>query len=241
MRQFKSNEVINLLVIPTTIFFAVFCALYGYQLDFVLASTLFHLEGGRWSLTNHWFFSDVMHSGTRFLNNIVIANVLGFWLYQKFSSEYTYERKVALTKLVLSLILSFAIVAILKRALPMECPWDLQLFGGEQPFIGLFEKRPADIPTTQCFPAGHASVGYAWVALYFYYLPVSPKKSRTGLMIGLFLGLLLGIVQQIRGAHFFSHDLTTLWLCWSISCAVFWLYPNRTKLPTDKFQGHNYA
>lgn len=50
----------------------------------------------------------------------------------------------------------------------MECPWDLTRYGGDLPFVGLLERRPADMPDTACFPAGHASAGYAWLALYFF-------------------------------------------------------------------------
>jgi len=226
MQQQQIKNLLNLVLIPTGLFAVGFGIFYGAQLDFVLASAIFELEGGQWRLTNHWLFSEVLHSGTRFLNNIILANLLGFWLYQQLSNKTCSERTSALTKLVISLLLSFSVVALLKRLLPAECPWDLQQFGGDLPFIGIFAQRPADMHPTQCFPAGHASVGYAWVALYFYFLPVCAKKARIGLTIGLLLGFLLGATQQLRGAHFFSHDLTTLWLCWVISSLVFLSYPS---------------
>lgn len=227
MQQKQIRNLLNLVIIPTGFFAVAFGIFYEAQLDFVLASAIFELEGGQWRLTNHWLFSDVLHSGSRLLNNIILVNVLGFWLYQQFYSKTCSERTIALTKLVLSLLLCFSIVALLKRVLPAECPWDLQQFGGDLPFIGVFADRPAAMHPTQCFPAGHASVGYAWVALYFYFLPVCSRKACIGLSIGLLLGLLLGVTQQLRGAHFFSHDLTTLWLCWVVSSMVYLTYPNR--------------
>ncbi|WP_348731495.1 phosphatase PAP2 family protein [Rheinheimera texasensis] len=227
MQQIHSQDLLKLVLIPTALFVIGFGIFYGAELDFVVATTIFELEGGQWRLTNHWLFSDVLHSGSRLLNNIMLANLLGYWLYQKFTGKGNIERTTALTKLVISLLLSFAVVALLKRVLPAECPWDLQQFGGDLPFIGIFSQRPATMPATQCFPAGHASVGYAWVALYFYFLPLCFRKARIGLAVGLLLGLLLGITQQLRGAHFFSHDLTTLWLCWVVSSLVYLTYPNR--------------
>jgi len=142
---------------------------------------------------------------------------------------------------VLSLLLSFSIVALLKRVLPAECPWDLQQFGGDLPFIGVFADRPAAMHPTQCFPAGHASVGYAWVALYFYFLPVCARKARIGLTPGLLLGLLLGVTQQLRGAHFFSHDLTTLWLCWVVSSLVYLTYPNSMAEVSETSREQHYV
>lgn len=236
MQQTLSGDLLIFLGIPTALFAVAFGMFYGAELDFVLASRIFEVEGGQWQLTNHWLLNDVLHNGSRLLNNIVLVNLLGFWLYQQIFNAARSERTIALTKLVLSLLLSFAIVALLKRTLPAECPWDLQQFGGDLPFIGVFANRPATMHPTQCFPAGHASVGYAWVALYFYFLPVCQRKARTGLTLGLILGFILGVTQQLRGAHFFSHDLTTLWLCWIVSSLVYLTYPNRLNPASETMQ-----
>jgi len=241
MQQIQFRDLLNHIVMPTAFFAVGFGIFYGAGFDFALASAIFELEGGQWRLTNHWLFSDVLHSGSRLLNNIILANLLGFWLYQQLSRKSSSERTIALTKLVLSLLLSFTIVALLKRMLPAECPWDLQQFGGNLPFIGVFADRPAAMHPTQCFPAGHASVGYAWVALYFYFLPVCPRTARIGLTTGLLLGLLLGVTQQLRGAHFLSHDLTTLWLCWVVSSLVYLTYPNRMTPSYETSQEQHYV
>jgi membrane-associated PAP2 superfamily phosphatase len=34
------------------------------------------------------------------------------------------------------------------------------------------------------------------------------------------LGVIFGLAQQARGAHFLSHDLVSLGICWL--CAAFW-------------------
>jgi len=103
----------------------------------------------------------------------------------------------------------------------MDCPWDLLRYGGHQPYIGLFSHRPADMPMTACFPAGHASAGYAWLSLYFFALLWRPAWRWTGLALGLGSGLLFGISQQLRGAHFLSHDLATALLCWLLSLGLY--------------------
>jgi membrane-associated PAP2 superfamily phosphatase len=36
-----------------------------------------------------------------------------------------------------------------------------------------------------------------------------------------FIGPLYGLTQQLRGAHFLSHDLVSIALCWFVSYAVF--------------------
>lgn len=241
MQQPFHHNIFKFLLVPTALFVGAFLIFYVAEIDFVLAEKIFALEGGQWRLTDHWLLSDVLHSGGRLLNNVVLANLLGFWLYQKFSTTAERKRTKALTTLIISLFISFALVAVLKRLLPAECPWDLVQFGGDLPFVGVFAERPATMPATQCFPAGHASVGYAWVALYFYFLPVCPVKARLGLMVGLLLGLLLGITQQLRGAHFFSHDLTTLWLCWVISASVYLVSSQPVTSSSESIQEQRYV
>jgi hypothetical protein len=47
------------------------------------------------------------------------------------------------------------------------------------------------------------------------------------------LGLLFGTTQQLRGAHFLSHDIWTFALCWSINAllAALILVPRRDCSP----------
>lgn len=103
----------------------------------------------------------------------------------------------------------------------MDCPWNLNQFGGDRPFIGLFEHRPQEMGSGKCFPAGHASAGYAWVGLYFFFKMIIPKYRWLGLLCGIMVGLTFGISQQLRGAHFISHDIVTILICWLIATLLF--------------------
>src|SRR3546814_7721096 len=78
---------------------------------------------------------------------------------------------------------------------------------------------PPQAPVGRCFPAGHASAGYAWVALFFFFGGTRPQWRWKGLVAGLCAGLVFGVSQQLRGAHFASHDAWTLMVCWQIGRA----------------------
>jgi len=65
-----------------------------------------------------------------------------------------------------------------------------------------------------CFPAAHASAGYAWVCAYFAARSLGVSWAKWLLVGALALGFLFGFGQQLRGAHFISHDLWTLAICW---------------------------
>ncbi|MDZ7871378.1 MAG: phosphatase PAP2 family protein [Rheinheimera sp.] len=139
------------------------------------------------------------------------------------TAHWTRSRQQAHGRLLLSLALSLAGVAIIKHSLPMDCPWDLQPFGGDQSFIGLFSSWPAHRAPNACFPAGHASIGYAWLGLYFFCLQLYPALAKPALLFAMLLGISLGLVQQLRGAHFISHDITSAAWCWSMAClCAYW-------------------
>lgn len=182
--------------------------------DIWLANKLYILQGQHWALQHHWLTENVLHRGARKLNYIFCAAVLLLTLYHLINrvpgDAKTVRSYIALS---LSLIGSFALVAYLKAITNIACPWDLALFGGTEPYIHLFQHRPDYLSYQQCFPAGHASVGYAWVALFFFFQQQIPRWRYLGLAVGIVFGLILGIAQQLRGAHFLSHDVTTFILC----------------------------
>jgi len=212
--------------LPSLLFFLGFYAFYLQHLDFVVAHFYFNLEGGHWSLSRHWLVQDMLHNGTRLVNQLLVLLLVGYWLVLKMKKTQG-ARVRALGRLLLSLITSFIVIALLKKVLLTDCPWDLYEFGGTRGFISLFELRPVGADASQCFPAGHASVGFAWLALYFYWLPLSVNKARTALWLALGLGFTLGLAQQLRGAHFLSHDLTTAWICWCIAALFYVVVPEK--------------
>ncbi len=207
-------------------------------LDLVIAKFWFELEGGHWLLKDNFWTSTVLHNGARTLNQLLmLALLLGFigqkvrarWFAPASATTQFHTKMLGL--LLISLLLSIAIVSVLKKLIPMDCPWDLQLFGGIQPLVTLWQDRPDAMPRTQCFPAGHASSGYAWIALYFYFLYTRPWLRKVGMAIGILAGFSLGLVQQARGAHFFSHDIVTATICYVVSAFIFARFQFKTAAP----------
>ena len=182
-------------------------------LDLWLASHWYALQGHQWALQDYWLTEQVLHQGARKLNYVFASAVLLTAGYYKLIDKSQQQRTTAYLALTLSLLLSFALVASLKSITNVACPWNLQLYGGTEPYFHLWQQRPTDLAYRQCFPAGHASVGYAWVALYYFFKHTRPDFRIIGLATGLIAGLILGFTQQLRGAHFMSHDITTLFIC----------------------------
>ena len=72
-----------------------------------------------------------------------------------------------------------------------------------------------------CFPAGHASAAFAYLAGWFVLRrSVARAVAMRWLAAALAAGLLLGLAQQVRGAHYMSHTLWTAWICWTVGLAL---------------------
>ena len=198
-------------------------AVYALQVgggDLWLADRLYALQGGDWALKNAFVTETLLHRGGKYLSivawlAVVALAVRAWWLNRP-------VRQVrALAYLALTVLLASTAVSVLKQFTGVDCPWALARFGGALEHLGLFDARPAEYPHAACFPAGHASAGYAWVALYFAGRALQSRWRWPGLAIGLGAGALFGFAQQLRGAHFLSHDLATLAVCWAVASVLY--------------------
>lgn len=238
----------QLMLRPLLLLSLLFGLFYGLQADFAVAAFWYQLQDQSWFLQHYWLTEDVLHLGVRKANQLVIALLLLHFVVQsslqkypkqwpqasrftRLTSRWTPALQQAHGRLLISLALSLAGVAVLKHSLPMDCPWDLQQFGGSQTFTGLFSSWPANRAPNACFPAGHASIGYAWLGLYFFCLQRYPTLARLALGCSIGLGISLGLVQQLRGAHFMSHDIATAAWCWTMACLCAYWPAFRSTLP----------
>ncbi|WP_019675022.1 phosphatase PAP2 family protein [Arsukibacterium perlucidum] len=182
-------------------------------IDIWLATKFYALEGYTWALKDYWVTEQLLHIGARKLNYVLALAILLITAYFQVINKTQPQLSKAFLALCLSLICSFTLVAYFKAISNVACPWSLSLFGGNEPYFHLLQNRPSYLPYSQCFPAGHASVGYAWVALYYFFKCCKAEYRLLGLAVGLTAGFILGLTQQLRGAHFMSHDITTLFIC----------------------------
>jgi membrane-associated PAP2 superfamily phosphatase len=209
------------------LFSLVFVVTELLRLKFAWAQQLYLMEGAEWSLRHHFVTETVLHDGIRQVNLIAVITLLvyavGFSVIKPtHTPEYKHRRR-RLWLLVLSLLASFALVNYLKALLGMDCPWDLSRFGGAQPSITLWQQLINPSSNGRCFPSGHSSIGFAWLAGYFFWRPYHAKRAYLALFTALFVGFALGFVQQLRGAHFFIDDITTAFVCWTVALVVFQL------------------
>ncbi|MGH8087531.1 MAG: phosphatase PAP2 family protein [Stenotrophomonas sp.] len=188
--------------------------------DLEVSAWLYAAQGHAWALKDAWITEQVIHKLGRNLSIGAGLVVLGLAIASAWKPSLAGLRR-PLLRLFVSVALSTILVSLLKKHTGMDCPWDLTRYGGTREFVGLLAARPHGMPTGVCFPAGHSSAGFAWVSLYFFALMVRPAWRWGGLAVGLLAGGVFGLSQQLRGAHFLSHDLWTLATCWTVSLLLF--------------------
>jgi membrane-associated PAP2 superfamily phosphatase len=146
--------------------------------------------------------------------------IIIFGIIQIISAIINYRKKKNIKKnlfIVFSLAFIPLTVAGLKQITNVYCPYELNIYNGDKPYVKLFEKYPDNIKTKgKGFPAGHASGGFALMCLFFVM-----KRKKHGFMIGFFTGWIMGLYQMMRGAHFLSHTIVSMWIAWFILIIVY--------------------
>jgi membrane-associated PAP2 superfamily phosphatase len=117
---------------------------------------------------------------------------------------------------LLSSVLVAPVVAwFIKRHTGVLYPCHVQRYGGKEPYRTLLESIPR-VPGRRRgrgFPAAHCSGAFALMALYF----VMPGPLRwLGLAFGLAAGWIVGLYQMLKGVHYLSHTIVTMFLVWGI-------------------------
>ncbi|CAI1566516.1 PAP2 (acid phosphatase) superfamily protein [Serratia fonticola] len=183
------------------------------QLDWAISNYWYDAASQRFPWQNNYWLDLINH---RLLKISVIAGaVLAlFW--------GIYRRNARLIVAMLLIGIGPLVVGILKATSTHSCPWDLLEYGGKAMSFPLFGTTPAFPGPGRCFPGGHASSGFAVMALFFLFYPQRPRLAYWCWLGGITLGMLMGFGQIMRGAHFLSHNLWAGWWVWFSQLAVYW-------------------
>ena len=52
----------------------------------------------------------------------------------------------------------------------------------------------------------------------------NPRYAKFGLLFGIGLGAIFGFAQELRGAHFLSHDLWSLAIAWTSASLLYYSF-----------------
>ena len=193
------------------------------RIDLSLEKHFYDPELASWPLRDLWLTQTCLHIYAQNAVKLFACLLLLLILALTFMKKYPRLRNV-LACGFLAMALGPLLVGLLKDNIAMYCPWDIEVFGGTRPYLSLAESLGSGLPAGHGFPAAHAAAGFTFVALYFTGALLGSGWRFLPLGFGLGLGLLFGLVQQMRGAHFLSHDLFSLAICWSGALLVHVLF-----------------
>jgi len=95
-------------------------------LDYALADWLYRAEGARWSLRHDPLFANVLHAKAQTLSYVSYALVVAAALACRLFPRFAHLRR-DLAYVAMSYTVCVVSVALLKKLLPIPCPWDLGL------------------------------------------------------------------------------------------------------------------
>ncbi|MBF0143639.1 MAG: phosphatase PAP2 family protein [Magnetococcales bacterium] len=177
----------------------------------------------RWRFQDNWWINTLIHSGGKELILIIGLGSLCTWLASfRWSKARAWRRESALVWLCIAL--TTGSVALGKKLSNQDCPWDLARYGGDRPYVALWNSRPGQLPRGRCFPGGHSSGAFALDALFFVFRARGRTRLAVGSLVGTTaLGLTYAVGQWMRGAHFPSHDLWSAIIAWEYAVALNYL------------------
>jgi membrane-associated PAP2 superfamily phosphatase len=201
--------------------FILLAALLGTtDLDERIAAAFFFDSTRGWLGGTSWWTHEFIHTGGQWLvRSIVFAALCVFIASFVDESLSRWRRSAAF--ITISMIVSVGLVGLLKHMTNVNCPWDLIPFGGRYPYLHLFAHRPPWAHVGRCFPAAHASSGYALLTFYFVAREHRARWSFIAVVAAICMGLIFGISQQSRGAHFLSHDVWSAMIAWCVPLSIY--------------------
>ncbi len=109
------------------------------------------------------------------------------------------------------------LVGSLKATTNVPCPKNIERYGGDYPYVTVLSEYPETFQQQEnikCYPAGHASGGFALMSLFFLF--TLRKNRQIALATAATIGWSIGAYKMLIGDHFLSHTFISMVLAWLI-------------------------
>lgn len=212
-------EVLFFFVLPALIL-ALLVLVPPHGFDLRLSGFFFD---GEFTYRRHPILENVLHDGVKLVPYtvaFVCLLVTGFFL-RAGNTAADDERRLWATRAIyvfLTLALSLALVTFLKALTNVACPWSLTQFGGA---AALTDPGFHWGGTERCWPAGHATTGFALFSLYFAFRDQKPRLAALLFLAATLFGLVCGFTRIVQGAHFLSHVAASFLIDWLLAAGLY--------------------
>ena len=212
MLDFKKQLIVTIVLLVVTILF------FEYSNVDIWVENLFYN-----STTHTWLIDRdnkilkvIFYNGIKKLL-IAIAVMMLFALIVFRNSKIIKEYKKGLVIVVLSAIFVPVMVGGLKAVTNTPCPKNTDIYGGSYPEVKVLDSYPKNFHqkgNIKCWPAGHASGGFALLSLFFLFK--SRKNKKRAIVLAMVVGWSMGLYKMMIGDHYLSHTIVTMLLAWLI-------------------------
>ena len=210
----KNNKQI---VITAFLLIAVITLFEFTELDIFVQNFFYNFETKSWIIDkNEPILKFFFYDGFKLLIIIFGVAILFSLIFLK-RNRLIQEYRKGLIIVLLSGIFVPLIIGSLKDITNTPCPCNIVHFNGVYPENKVFEHYPKDFvqkSKVKCWPAGHASGGFALMALFFLFK--TPKNQKRALIGALIIGWSIGTYKMLLGDHFISHTIITMLMAWLI-------------------------
>lgn len=189
--------------------------------DIYISSIFYDDSNISWPYYNGFITQTLGYCGIKYLL-ILYGIILLILFICSFKNPRWQNKRFLVVFLLLAMIIIPSEISFLKHSFHKPNPSQIITFGGNMPHVKLTEFLH-DEPKAANWPGGHASGGAALLSLYFvgrYYLS---KYRYIGLLLGLVVSQFMGFIQVMRGQHFLSHNLWTVWFAWLTLLFLYYL------------------
>ena len=188
------------------------------NLDIVIEDSFYDFAQKAWRFQDPGaFYYKIFYQGIKFPIYIIgLLSVSGYFYSRK--KNIWHEKRKGMAIIGLTLItLPLFIALVGKGVTNVHCPDDITRYGGGIPYVKVLEKYPVNpnspdgkYPRGHCFPAGHASGGFALLSLVCFYK--GRRQKIWAFLFAMSMGTAMSVIQMLRGLHYLSHQLVTFLL-----------------------------
>ncbi len=199
-----------------TLLLGVSILLFAYtDIDTQIEDLFYNFQTHRWLLDRDLQpYKLIFYDGIKkVLILFAVAVLLSLLLFRKKRAVLAYRKGLLIV--LFSALLIPSTVSFLKKVTNMPCPKNEIRYGGCLIKTKVWEPYPPSATPHKricCWPAGHASGGFALLSLLFLFR--TERNKKIALYSALGVGWSMGLYKMVIGDHFFSHTVISMQLSW---------------------------
>lgn len=224
--SFKKPSILEFLI-PAIVSLVLMVFFHETGIDEKLSSHFFIKN--EWIYRDNFFLEKILHKGGVLFSSAILVGLIIYFFSLLIKKTSDKKRINYIGFIIISTLITIISIFFFKRWSTLPCPWNSTIYGGGTIRPTIWQMFSLNFPNAHCFPGGHSSAGYSLLSIYFGHLCIYGKRNYMSLLPGVLLGVIFGITQQMRGAHYLSHDMGTIFVSIMSSWVTYRLYSNYDK------------